>query len=325
VLNKSLRLQPYYAAIIVSALARDEKAIAIRFGKLGLTRALSESLRSSGLSHLLWPDIPQECDQDSSGLFIRKSKFDPGNQSVSAHPSFFDCTDRERYQLDLGKKLRFAGIPGIGTHLFAAGAIGFEVNTNAEEHGCVRVDSSRETYRAVLAFYRREITEVQSPDASTFLLAYKKSGHSLNTGWLELIVVDSGMGVVYPSYHVSLHGVKRKTDIYHDSPADERGRLGLVLNRTLSTKGEWGRIVNTQTAVGEGIKLLKIRLAPVRGYAGVRAGRCGAYWGFPEMLFGPAQRSRLIPYDLLPSDYPLFLGTAWHILIPLQAQFTLPV
>jgi hypothetical protein len=155
-----------------------------------------------------------------------------------------------------------------------------------------------------------------------------ESGFAPDTPWLELIVVDSGMGMGYPAHQIwARQSGSQVEDLYSTPAFEEQRRLFLVLNEPISTKGKWGKAINLQTSTGEGTIFIRDRLGGVGGYAAVRAGRSLAHWYTATRTFDHLHRraSRREPYTVVQQEYSPFFGTAWQILIPLETQFGLNI
>jgi hypothetical protein len=128
----------------------------------------------------------------------------------------------------------------------------------------------------------------------------------------------------YPSYYVSSVGQNRVNhDVYKADISEERKQLKFVLEEYESTKGRFGRRLNMQTVAGEGTKIVRQQIAGVRGFAGVRTGRCAATWWHASRTLTPREFRMLPKFEVLPITRALFSGTVWQILIPLDTQFSL--
>jgi hypothetical protein len=325
--DSPVRAECLKIALLVATLSRRERIVRVEFGRNGANENLLQSLRQTLLGPLIWRnERPGPVRVLSTTLGRSDMRFaDRASHVLCLSSGALDSHTREAFQADLALWLREAGIL-ISDGIFGrVAAIAFEANSNAEEHGAVRIDDpTRPVSRFLAAVIHRRLPSELSPTIATYTRQYYASGHSADTGWLEILVVDAGMGMAYPShYQFALETGRISTNVYEADPAEEQQRLGRVLEDYVTTKGAWGRVLNNQTTAGEGTKLIKVRLGTLRGYASVRTGRCIAHWYNSDLHFGAAERAQLSPYTVEREALHLFHGTAWQILVPLNPQFTL--
>lgn len=128
------------------------------------------------------------------------------------------------------------------------------------------------------------------------------------------------MGITFPSYYVwSGERALPSRNIYDRPFPVEHQRLQRSLDLPGTTKGHWGQIINIHTAPGYGLRVLKLQLGYARGLALVRTGRAFASISYPEPSYDPHSAPKQL-FDVDLAEYGLFLGTMWHMLLPLARQ-----
>jgi len=325
-LDEPVRDDAFKFAVLVSALAHDSRRLTVATPPRR-SRAYT-SVQSSLLGTLLWGMAdPEPLDLQTDQLTLTGSRASEASRRFCAHSSQLSSNTREEFRDDLAVGLRGAGIRVSTQQLGEIAALAFEANSNAEEHGAQRLESPEASVlRFIVVTAYDAFGEHVAPSATHYFDAYTRAGHSREKGWLELIVADSGMGMAFPSYYrLAAKSRWDAANIYDENADVERLRLQLVLEDAVSTKGEWGRVLNRQTAVGEGTRWIKFLLGSLRGYASVRTGRSVATWFYPFASFEGRRRAQPDSYMLGNDELPMYGGTAWHILIPLNTQLALPI
>jgi hypothetical protein len=236
------------------------------------------------------------------------------------------ATDPDAFQSDLVPFLQKAGIVLPRAFLAALTTIGFEAQSNAEEYGFRSYRYNEDAAFRIIAGIQHEVSKDVAPLAAEYFGEYFRAGHSPKTRWLELLVVDGGVGLAYPRYKkLAEESQWPEGDVYLTDYATERTMLNLVLNKGESTKGLWGRIINRHTVMGQGIKMIRFRLATARACALVRSGRAFASWYHPKQQLQSVDFANLPEYESSELEGELYYGTAWQVLLPLDPQLDLAV
>jgi hypothetical protein len=330
-LHTSFRLDIHQSVLLACTLLRRSRSIVLNAPRMQDSPGLRDSLMRSLIGPLLWrSDRFDTTTTDSDALANHvPAHLDAERMLFCVSTELLNCGRRETFQADLATwlvRLR----PQIDATLFArVTMLLYEACTNAEEHGSTRLTDAkavdtRRVFRCLALRIHDEPGSARSPAADQYLSALRKSFGEPRR-WLEAVVGDAGMGLTYASY---LGGARRMgstySDVYVAEPLTERAQLDRVLNRGLSTKGEWGRVRSESSAIGMGMKLIRRNLARLRGFGSVRTGRFLATIRHAEADIEERTVEQL-EYEVAEEPRPLFLGTAWHFLVPLDLQHTLPI
>jgi hypothetical protein len=248
----------------------------------------------------------------------------PSTKSFVSATSRFPLSNRIAFQGYLTRQLAKVGIAVPSSVYGALSTIAFEAAMNAEEHGSVPIDGALRNPRRVLAACLRAKPRDVLPSASSeYIEEYRAHGHSDPQFWLELVVADTGVGIAYPSYRsIATRAGRTDQDLYRATFAEERMRTQILLNSKLSTKGEWGRTINRETASGDGKNLIRLQLSAVRGFVSVTAGRTQSVCWYAKATRTPTDLGEL-RYEVLDVEQPLLRGTIWHLILPVDQQFSL--
>ncbi len=320
---------PMRVGLLLACMSRHDGTLTVTFQHTPVTSPIALSLKRSMLGPLLWgSNSPKAITIPTANLARADlAVTDPESRLVCVHSSKLDPTNPDDFQADLVDYLRASRLPLGGFILGALTTVAFEASSNAEEYSPFYTPSdSADVFRFVALQRHESPTRLLAPLAQDYFASYHAAGHADTAGWLELTVVDAGMGIAYPSYYLlpeQLRGPNR--DVYQANPVEESTRLQLVLDEITSTKGAWGRVLNRHTAVGQGTRYIKFRLAAVRGFASVRTGRFSAQWSYPRVEISSRDVAQLPMYTVSSQATSLFVGTAWQVLIPLNTQLALGV
>lgn len=315
-------------AMLIVALSKRERSVSVAFTARGRQASAIASLRESLLAPVLWGSEEPASLTASSGQLLG------GDGAIADHEArtfiaptgAFPLAARSAFQASLEKLCRRAGVLVPPTAYGAVSTVAFETASNAEEYGAFAdIDGSTPSaLRYLIGRLHTDVPRAVPPSVSAYLQDFEAAGHSLSTRWFELMVVDAGIGITYPSYYLLASGNGWPTKSVYEMPgADERARLNLILNTRESTKGQWGRIVNQETARGEGTRAVMIRLSSVRGYVAAYSGRSRAEWWYSRTTRSHIDVAGFPPYEVLENIPTPFVGTIWHVLVPLDAQLTL--
>jgi hypothetical protein len=324
-LDTSFRLDSVSAIQLACVLSRRTRSINLTLPETP-SAGLRDSLARSFLGPLMWGSAsPHSLTLSSDDLSSRVTAYvDPERNLFCLSTSLLDSRTREGFQSDLGKWMVAAKIL-IDERIYQRiAAMTYEANANAEEHGSVRLSDSmgidtRPVFKCFAARLHDEPGAALSSRARTYLREYL-THFAKRTRWLEIVVADAGMGLTFPRYALRAQALKSpRQDVYEDSFIAERGQFDEILARKVSTKGFWGRAHSTSSAIGEGTTLIKRNIAQLRAFGEVRAGRCSAtvYYSGAATDEG---RIRSLEYVSDSRERPLFMGTAWHLLVPLDQQ-----
>ena len=321
--------------ILACLLSRKTAPILIDIAGNALTSSAQESLHRSLFIPLLLP----------KGLSKGKYEIDPAEVAVRENfivpkvlllpAEALVCNNSREFQRLIAQAFRRAEIVVPTELLILLSSIGFEATLNAEEHGSVRLGGgeSNEGIRGFAAMVHADGTTLDSR-AREYVSQYVAQFRRPEGGWLEIIVIDNGMGLAYPNFYLS--ALERGLDnphLYTTNPAIERARLEEALKDGFTTKGRWGKLVSTQTRPGAGTEVIRKRLGSVRGYSALRTGRSAATWSYlrPRVAYVRNTLRGDHPDNIQPfiiqTVQPEFVfeGTAWQFVIPLTAQAELPL
>lgn len=325
-INEAVTPDCLRTCLVLASLAAQQKRLRITFRSKVLSRALVRSLHESLLAPLVWKDnLLTSCEVEASGLVTDGLKtVNKEHRYFVAHTSHLRATKPDAFQADLVIQLRDAGIVLPGAFLAALTTIGFEAHSNAEEYGYRSfTESDLVPFRVITAIVH-ENHEGIAPLAQRYFEAYTQSGHSLATRWLELLVVDAGVGLAYPRYaRLAAASGWDNEDLYARGHSAELTMLRIVLEKAGTTKGQWGRVINRHTMPGQGLGQIKRRLSLARACAIVRAGRSMAHWYNPQLELEKIGRGDLSPYEPSERMHAFFRGTAWQFLLPLDPQIAM--
>lgn len=234
-----------------------------------------------------------------------------------------NSSDPRRFTQQLARLMTDAGIRVPADVLATLASVGFEANSNAEEHGSVPASGENRAVYRFFAIKQHSADFTPSGRLGEYVRAYADTFGLPKLGWVEMVVTDAGTGAAYPGYYLdSLSRRWESTDLYATPFQVEALRFQMLLNQDYTTKGDWGRVLNTFTKPGTGTKQIKIRLAYSRGFASVRAGRATASWvHLPEQLT-PAELASVPMYEVDSTPRVLLRGTVWQVLLPLTTAPT---
>ena len=329
-LDQPLHLDAVRVAMIVATISQGNRSLSITFPGGHPQASVIASLHHSLLSPVIWGADPPSPYSMTTKSILPSSRIvtDPATKTICVHTSRLPLNSRESFQAAFERLCRAASILVPGSVYGAVATIAFETTSNAEEYGAFALAEAESpvALRYLIARLHDKPPLALSSSAALYLESYLKSGHSPSTRWLELLVVDAGVGISYPSYYVFASNKNwPKTDVFEEPFDVERARMQLVLNTGESTKGRWGRIVNAETARGEGTLFIRIRLSAVRGYLALHSGRGRAEWWHAQVRREPSDIAAFPPYEVTEDMSSPFRGTVWHVLVPLDAQLTLPL
>lgn len=310
--------------LTLATLSAERKSLRIDLTAVRRAAVLA-SLHKALLAPLAWTTrAPKSGDINLGAVTPALDLASEEHRYFVAHTSHLRATKPDAFQADLVAHLRRARIILPKTFLASLTTIGFEAHSNAEEYGYRSFNSADEVSFRVIAGVVHEARQGIAPLAAKYFDDYVAAGHSATTRWLELLVVDAGVGLVYPRFTVLASGAQwPNQDVYAGDHATELYLLDMILNKGATTKGSWGRVVNRHTAPGQGMWQIKYRLATSRSCAIVRAGRSVAYWYQPRLTLKSLEIAELPGYEASRDLKTLFRGTAWQILLPLDPQFEL--
>ncbi|MEO8561696.1 MAG: hypothetical protein ABI601_06450 [bacterium] len=329
-LNRSFVASVSKILLLAAALSRRERQIRVVLPDGGAT----DSIRESSKQTLLEP-LVLGANSDRTEAFSSSSVGVPEGGYVDRERRLFcvptellDRRDRETFRSDLAKWFRAAAIALPPAEFDRVVALGYEANTNSAEHGSTRqVDEgildSRPVFRCLSARLHDEPGPALPDDANAYVREYSQAFRS-RTRWLEMNVVDAGMGLAYPSFLVrARHFRSRCKNVYEAGFEAETGQFAEVLSRRISTKGHWGNVQSTASVTGEGIPSITKNIIRLRGFASIRAGRCAASLSAARVV-EPSERTVGIPeYRIQTQERAFFGGTAWQLLLPLDQQISL--
>lgn len=234
----------------------------------------------------------------------------------------------ERFDVSLRGELQRCGILVPDYTWGAIATVLYEAATNAEEHGSRILDDQQESrIRLVgISWLREPPSTLDRPDLMGYQDKFVQHYDLPVAGWLHASVVDSGMGIPFPSHRffAQRQGWSEESwNVYSAPHAVEFERLRRVLNTYESSKGgDWSRSINTVTPPGYGTRLIQHRLGFARGFASVRTGRGRGYWFWGGAHFDSHERGDPPPYEVEAAS-TTFRGTAWEVLVPLSQQLRL--
>lgn len=312
---------------LMMAICRHDRQLSVSMPAGPRASAIAAGLYRTFAGYLLWNGKdPHEFETSSADLFNRmRSTILRHGEGFVVQPKDLSLHSRMGFQADLERLFRSAGIEVSPTIYGAVATIAFEAILNAEEHGSFDLLGHRiNAPRFLGAQLHRGFGRSVAPSAWRYLESYVAAGHAEQSGWLELVIADGGVGIPYPSFHVfATQKEWSETDIFRTPLSQERERLERLLNLPESSKGEWGQVVNLETARGDGTRFIKVRLAAVRGYASIRTGRFLAEWWYSKTKVRADDFASLPAYEVYSEAMPLLRGTIWRVLVPLQTQLTL--
>ncbi len=309
--------------LVLATLASEGKEIRIELSAGRKTKACLDSLHRCLLAALARPTGERTARELTATTLVQPdfAVIEPGFQYFVAHTSRLRANGPDTFQADLVQFLKAATIRLSPVVLASLTAISFEAQSNAEEYGYRAADPEVSVPFRVIAIIAHRRHEMIAPLAGGYFREYEEAGYSADTRWLELLVVDAGVGLAYPRYDILAKANEWKTEeLYAGDLEIERALLRLVLRKGATTKGKWGRVINRHSAPGTGLKTIKYRLGLARACAIVRAGRCTAYYYEPRISHAPGDTSKLPDYEPSSSEHALFRGTAWQVLMPLDPQ-----
>jgi hypothetical protein len=327
VIDKPVECDAVRVILLISVAARNGALVKVEFPYGQATRESAEALDRILLGPLLWSSAPRR-NLSLSGTELRNRQIyfaDPERKVFWSHTSDLSARTREEFRTDLANGLRAAQIFVPATVFNALSSIGFELNSNAEEYGALDEEGQvTDSFRVFSVSLQASLPPSQSILAAKYLHEYA-STHDRGRAWIQVIVADSGVGMAYPNYFVRSTSAdpREEKNIYRRSVREEQTQLGLVLEDYSSTKNSFGRRLNLQTAIGEGTKIVRHQIAAVRGFVGVRTGRCQATWSHASRTLTTEEFYRLGRFEVSDIASALFLGTVWQVLIPLDTQFGL--
>lgn len=325
-IDKPVRSDGVRSLLTIAAMARAKAILEVEFPYGTATREVAESLDACLLGPLLWKDAPRRNLKFSVEKLNRSSQFYnyPEKRLLYIHPARLSSRRREEFRADLALALRKSAVFLPDSVFNALALIGFELNSNAEEYGALDEHGVEvESFRLFCVSIQSQLNSQEATLAKTYLNEYATT-HTPGEAWLQVIVADGGVGMAYPSYFVRENFDSRGIrNIYLATPDEEQAHLRLVLDDFTSTKRTFGRRLNLQTAVGEGTKIVRFQIAGVRGFAGVRTGRCAATWWHTSRTLTAEEFYRLGRFEVQSLDAAVFKGTVWQVLIPLDTQFGL--
>jgi hypothetical protein len=329
VLDGAIVADVFKMALFLGAISRRQGLLQLRIPKR-TPQTVLVNLMSTILGQIAWSEgRPSDRDIETENLISTAAAATDAERGVFVTaPSLLASHSRIAFQADLARLLRASGMVVPETAHGAIATIAFEACSNAEEYGAMDETGS---IPVASRFFAGKLHNSLRPgdlheSAHYFLEKYVASGHASASRCLELVIADAGVGMSFPSYRVSARSLGRaNSDVYQAEIAEEQLKLDMLLNSDESTKGQWGRLLNHETARGEGTKFMKFRLAAVRGYAAVRTGRCLAEWSYFRPELKAIDRAAFPPYYVHSRMKTLYRGTVWHILIPLDTQLALQI
>lgn len=326
-LDRSFRADALKIVMLICAATRRERQITLQFGGVAPSAGLRESLdRSLVTAFLPQPENTLTTGSFASGEIAARSTpyVDRGRHLLCISTSDLDCKTRDGFYSDLAKWAVAAGI-GVHTSIMRRVAmLAYEPNANAEEHGSVRLTDAKSfdakpVFRCFAAILSDEPGTPLPPSAAAYQERYQRS-HEARTRWLQIIVADAGMGLAFPAFLLRAQAMNSSCkDVYEADYDAERAQLEEILTKGVSTKGFWGNQLSGSGAVGQGMTLIKRNVARLGGFASVRAGRCQATVSYTGPAFDEAA-VKSISYEVDRAERPVFRGTLWHLLIPLDQQ-----
>jgi hypothetical protein len=326
-LNSSFNADIRKILLLIATLSRGERSLTVEFPTGGPTDGIWESLSQSMLGPLLGIRHQSNFTLASAGLRVPEGgHVDRARRLFCVPTDLLNVGSQSGFQADLGRWFRAAGVSIPTEEFLRVAALAFEANTNADEHGSLRVgpDGAPDPSTVYRCFHAR-LHDQPGPDlsaeANQFLQRHRQ-GYDKRGRWLEINVVDAGMGVAFPTFASRAHRLGSAADnIYAFDHATEVGQLAEVLARRISSKGYWGYVRSPSSVTGEGISLITRNVIRLGGFASLRAGR------------SIASLSGTSPNNAMPTKTPeyvidslervFFGGTAWQLLVPLDAQATL--
>lgn len=317
----------YACGVTLAALSRLDGTLSVVF-EGSPSQETIDSIRSTIFGPVLWPHAtPRDITIRCRDIRVRQPIGSRKDGLFCAPTSALRNDHPEAFVADLSKLLISSGIVLPRSALTTIGAIAFEASSNAEEYGCISsAQEGGETFRLISARVTNSQSQLDSPHFPEYFLRYVEEGHAQDEQWVELIVIDAGVGIAYPRHFVlAKDSGWESADLYSKKVVVERLHMQQVLDDVTSTKGLWGRVINRHTAVGQGTRFIKFRLAMSRGFAMVRSGRLAARFYYAKATATSGDFNSLPPYEIGQIEYPLFLGTAWQVIVPLKAQYGLPV
>lgn len=325
-IDKPVKSDGVRSFLVLSAIARADAVLEIEFPFGTASREVADSLDACLLGPFLWSSAPRRNLKVSVNAIGQPDLYyaDPQRNLLFTHTSALSSRNREEFRTDLALAMRRAAIFVPESVFNALSLIGFELNSNAEEYGALNEFGEEvPTFRVFAVSIQPQLQPEVATLATTYLEQYA-STHTSGDAWLQVIVADAGVGMAYPSYFVRESSDSRvERNIYSVTPAEEQAQLRLVLEDYTSTKRTFGRRLNLQTAVGEGTKIVRFQIAGVRGFAGVRTGRCTAMWWHTSRTLTAEEFHRLGRFEVQSASAGPLRGTVWQVLIPLDTQFGL--
>lgn len=311
--------------MFAAALSRRERRLNVYFAEGGPSDGVRESLAQTLLGPVLGHVTETREGMPSRDVgFQQRGYVDPQRRLFCTPSARLDCESREEFLHDLSDWMRAADVVIPRPILMRIAALAFEVNQNAEEHGSIRVGDASEVFRCLVARVHDRLGPELVPSARDYMRTYHEHGHAQGTRWLELIVVDAGMGLAFPGFYVRAQAMKSSTiDVYEAGWDAERGMFSEMLCKERSTKGHWGTSRSAQTPTGMGHRLILRNVLRMRAYAAVRAGRCLGSLSYPQTADPTVSELSEANYEVDTTEYEMFGGTAWHLLVPLDQQLTL--
>jgi len=311
--------------MLAAALSRRERRLNVYFAKSGPSDGVRESLAQTLLGPVLGHITETREGILSSDVGFRQRGYvDPERRLFCTHTSRLDGESRDRFLDDFSECMRGAGIVVPERILKRVAVLAFEPNQNAEEHGSMRVDDTSDVFRCLVA----RVHDRPGPDlaltAHDYIRSYHEQGHTKGTRWLELVIVDAGMGLSFPLFYIRARAMQNSvTRVYEADEAAERGIFTEVLCKERSTKGHWGTSFSAQTTTGKGHRFIRRNILSMHGYAAVRAGRCFGSITHPHAAEATIAELNEANYDIETKQHEMFEGTVWHMLVPLDQQLTL--
>jgi hypothetical protein len=324
-LRRSATSEAFATGIFLASLSQLQSTLLVRLPQRKTTELWTRNLERSLLRALLWrsDEWPSTTTRDGAALSERPHQIGEGMLCVST--AVLSSSSPVRFNAQLASYLHRAGIQVPGMVLGSVAAIGFEACSNAEEHGAFRgANDTAGVMRFAAAFHHPPQPDRLDADATAYTRTYLERFSPPEQGWLEIFVIDAGPGMTYPSFYLMARESKWEgTDIYRTEYGVERVRLQTILESDVTTKGKWGRSLNTFTRPGYGTKVIKIRLALARGYAALRTGRAFASWSCMLPNTDLTQRDALPAFAVSENARALFRGTAWQVVVPITKQLEL--
>ena len=323
--------------LLAGALTNRHSPIKIR-RPTELSSTLRQRIQRSILRHLLLKDEFVLPGRSISPEEINIGNGHIGTKTVLLTTESLVCDNERQFQTLLARAFRSANIALPSELLFLVASLAFEATINAEEHGGVVVNRPYGvTLRGFAAIQHRDGSQLHAA-ARAYVRSYTERFGPPDLGWLEIVIVDNGMGVAFPGYYILARSKAwSNLNVYAQDVNLERARLEISLADGFTTKGAWGRLITTQTRPGSGTQHIRERLASVRGYAALRTGRSLANWSYlhqalsKQVSYVPQAIRSDSPTNLQPykirggAPESLYQGTAWQFVIPLRTQIELPV